>query len=386
MLTYALSIVGCTTPLVNCTSDAASVPVEQGFTQNATVHFNAQNTIGTGTVILRATHTASGTSNDGTINVNVIVLSSVSNGALTLDNRFLLQGTANSYDATGRITQLTDARGKGTNYLYDGNLCKASVTKITRVHDATGSVDLVTNIGCDTQGNVASIQDEGGSFRYFTYDTYGRLRQMKNNGQTVAKAYGYTYSRTSANSWTFQAASPNAVVDSTFSQQTPSVKVVVSTGYIDGLGRPIESVVQDGTNYVVTATQYDLMGRTWRTWKPYTRTTAGYDASFATSATTFYNTYHGTSTAQPYVETLYRPDALNRVSKVIPEYIGTTPTAFTLTSYGIDATPTVQQQIVEVTDEAGKKKRAYADVFGNTVKTILGYGAAEATTTTFRSE
>lgn len=70
-LTYALSIVGCTAPLVNCTSDAGSVPVGQGLSQDVTAHFDAQNTTGTGTITLRATHTGSGTSNDGWINVSV---------------------------------------------------------------------------------------------------------------------------------------------------------------------------------------------------------------------------------------------------------------------------------------------------------------------------
>ncbi|MGH7427166.1 MAG: RHS repeat domain-containing protein, partial [Candidatus Methylomirabilaceae bacterium] len=137
--------------------------------------------------------------------------------------------------------------------------------------------------------------------------------------------------------------------------------------------------VQEGTNYHVTATQYDVMGRPWRTWKPYTRTTAGYDPSFATNATSFYNTYHATSTAKPYVETQYTTDALARVKKVIPEFIETTPTAFTLYAYGVDVTP--KHSYTEVTDELSKKTRTYADVFGNNVKTVLGHGAAEATTT-----
>jgi len=331
-----------------------------------------------GTLTLTATGTNA--SNAASYSVPVAVnLSKVTNGVFTKDNNFLLQETANTYDATGRIIQLADARGYLTDYQYGGNSQNAFLIQVKRWKTGVGGEYLATDIAY-LNGNVSSIRNEGGTSRFFTYDTYGRLRQIKNNSVTVVKAYGYTYSRTSANGWVFQASSPNAVVDTTFLQQAP-LKAVVSTGYVDGLGRAIQTVVQDGTNYVVTATQYDLMGRTWRTRKPYTRGTPGYDASFATNATSFYNAYHGTSTAQPYVETQYRADALGRVSKVIPEYIGTAPTAFTLTSYGIDPGPTVKQQIVEVTDEAGKKKRSYADLFGNNVKTILGYGAPEVTTT-----
>jgi RHS repeat-associated protein len=305
---------------------------------------------------------------------------SVTGGVFGKDSRYLLQETADAYDAHGRITQLTDARGNATAYQYGGNPNSAFLTKVTQIW--SGGPDLVTDIAYDTDGFVASVKDEGGTFRYFTYDLFGRLRQIKNHGGTVVKAIGYTYSRTSP-SWTFNPASPNAVVDTLFLQQSPTPKSVVSTEFLDGLGRPIQTVVQDGASYVVTATQYDAMGRPWRNWKPYTRSTAGYDASFAANATSFYNSYHAVSTAKPFVETSYRTDALARVTQVTPPYIGTSPTAFTLYAYGVDAAP--KHQYTEITDESGKKQRSYADVFGNAVKMILGFGSAEATTTLFAS-
>ncbi len=305
--------------------------------------------------------------------VTNFVPSSVS-GSFTKDSRYLLQEIANTYDVFGRITQLTDPRSKVTNYTY-GDVNFAFLTRVTRVHDATSPVDLVTDIAYDNFGFVASIKDEGGTFRYFTYDLYGRLRQIKNHGSIPVRAYGYTYSRTSPN-WTFNAASPNAIVDTTFI--TPSVSVV-NTQYIDGLGRPIQTVVKDGTNYHVTATQYDVMGRVWRTWNPYTRTTAGFDASFTTSATTFYNTYLSVSNAKPYTETQYTTDALSRAKQVTPQYSGTSATQFVLSAYGVDVA--AKQQYTEVTDESGKRTRTYFDILGNSVKSILGYGATEATTT-----
>jgi RHS repeat-associated protein len=312
--------------------------------------------------------------------VTDFISSSVTSGAFTKDSRYLLQETADFYDSWGRIVDLTDPRVAVTKYQYGGNPNNAFLTQVKRVHDGSGSVDLVSDIAYNTDGFVSSIKDEGGTFRYFTYDLYGRLRQIKNNAQTVVKAYGYTYSRTSP-SWTFNPSSPNAVIDTTFIQQTPTPISVVSTGYVDGLGRPIQAVVRDGTNYHVSATQYDLMGRSWRVWKPYTRTTPGYDASFVTNATTFYNTYHATSNAKPYTETSYTADALSRVKQVTPEFIGTTPTAFVVNAYGVDVTP--KHSYTEVTDESGKKTRSYTDIFGNAMRSILGYGAAEATTTQF---
>ncbi len=68
-LTYALSIVGCTTPLTNCVADQASVSVAQNSSAPATAHFDVQNAGGTGTMSLRATHTGSGITGTGSINV-----------------------------------------------------------------------------------------------------------------------------------------------------------------------------------------------------------------------------------------------------------------------------------------------------------------------------
>lgn len=333
-------------------------------------------TAGTGSLTLTATGTSA--SDAGSYSVPVaLLLSSVTGGSFTKDSRFILVETANSYDGYGRILQLTDARNEVTTYSYGGNTNNAFLTQMTQVHDGSGSIHLVTNIAYNPNGFVSSIQDPGGSFRYFAYDSLGRLRQVKNNAGTVVMAYGYTYSRTSANAWTYQASSPNAVVDSTFLQTSISA---VRTGFIDGLGRSIQSVVQDGTSYYAAATQYDAMGRTWRAWKPFTRTTSVYDPSFSTDATGWYNTYLGVSNAQPVAETQYRTDDLGRVNKVIPEYTGTTPLS-TLTAYGVDAT--AKQTIFDVADESGNHTRTYADLFGNTVKSILGYGSADATTTTF---
>jgi len=334
---------------------------------------------GTGTLTLTATGTGATDAGSFTIPV-ALTLSSVTGGSFTKDSRFLLVATANSYDSYGLITQLTDAGSKVTNYQYGGNVNNALLIKVTSVHDASGTVDLVTNIAYDNLGLVHSVQDPGGSFKYFNYDSHGRLKQVQNNAQAAVKAYGYTYSRTNSNGWTFQSSSPNAVVDSTFVQTSPVV-ATVSTQFVDGLGRPIQSVVQDGSNYQVAATQYDLMGRSWRTWKPYTRSAAGYDGSFNTNAIQWYNTSLGVTNAQPYGETLYRTDALGRVTRVNPEYLGTSPTIFKQTGYGIDAT--ANQTITEGTDESGNKNRTYSDIFGNTVKSILGFGTSDAATTSF---
>jgi RHS repeat-associated protein len=379
--TYSFTCVGATG--VTCGPNPAAVTLGPGAQTNVTMQYGV-GAAGTGMLTLTATGT--GAPDAGSYSVTIVpggvpvILSYVdANGSFTKDSRFLLQETANTYDADGRITQRTNARGGVTNYGYGGNVTNAFPTKVTDVRDAASPIDLVTDITYDTDGLVASIKDPGGSFRYFLYDPLGRLRRIMSPADTVVKAYGYTYSRTSTNGWVFQPSSPNTVVDSTFVALTPALNVAVTTSYVDGLGETVQAVVQDGSNYHVSATQYDPMGRLWRVWKPYTRTAAGYDPSFAINAANFYTSYHGT-TATPYVETRYRPDGLDRVSRVIPEYLGTTPAVWMTTNYGVDAT--AKQDITEVVDEAGKKSRSYADVFGNSIRSILGYGATEAATTT----
>ena len=164
-------------------------------------------------------------------------------------------------------------------------------------------------------------------------------------------------------------------------QQTPTVVSLVNTIFADGLGRTIQYLANDGANFVVTANQFDGAGRPWRTWKPYNRAAAGYDASFSTNATSFYNTYLGQTLAKPYAETQYTADPLDRVKKVIPEFVGSSSTVFTQYAYGVDAA--VKQRYTELTDEVSKKTQSYSNYFGDPVKSILGYSATEQTTTTF---
>ncbi|MCL4213239.1 MAG: hypothetical protein KJZ74_04935 [Gemmatimonadales bacterium] len=309
-----------------------------------------------------------------------LVNSAVTGGIFTKDARYIAQETATAYDASGRILQLTDAGGRLTTYEYGGNPNAAFLTKVTRVKDAAGLADLVTTLAYNSDGYRVLTTDEGGRTERFAYDLFGRLTERRNHDSVLVASFAYTYSRTSANGWTFSAASPNVVTTTTWLQQTPTPKGVASQEWLDGLGRPIQAVVQGGTTYYVTATQYDLMGRPWRSWKPYSRATSGFDAAFSTTATSFYNSYHATSNAKPYEELGYATDATGRVKRETPAYIGTTATVFRTISYGTDVA--TQQRYTERADELNKRTRAYLDVLGSPARSMLGVGAPEATTTT----
>jgi RHS repeat-associated protein len=283
----------------------------------------------------------------------------------------------NGYDAWGRMREVGDANGALYTYTYGGNANNAFLTGITRTVNGDGGT-LTTQAGYDGAGNLTSLLDDGGTLRTFVYDGFARLRQIRDGAGTPLQGFGYTYSRTAGNSWAYQSAAPNAVIDTIYQRHSPSVAGQVNTTYFDGLGRNVQRVEQDGSTWHVTARQYDATGRTWRRWKGYPRTTAGYDPNFAANATAFYNADLGVSSAQPYADSLFTPDPLRRLRSFVPEYVGSSPTAATTLAYGVDAG--TGRRYTEVTDESGKKQRNYTDGFGNSVTTVLGYGATEAST------
>jgi len=365
---------------VTCGPAPSPVTLASGAETTVTQYYSVGGP-GTGTIILTASGTNASSSGSYTVPIAAVddpFQSTVTNGAFSKDSRYVLQEQALEYDAYGRIKALADARGKVTRYQYGGNVYDAFLTRITRVGDAGSSVDSLTTVFTyNNKGELESIKDEAGTHRYFGYDALGRLTEVRNHGNTLVEKYDYQYSRNPSNNWTFDSTSPNVVTKTTYLQ--PS-RPVVTREYLDGLGRPIQTNVQDGSTYYVTATQYDAMGREWRVWKPYPRTSSAYDTNFATNATSWYNTYHATGSAKPYREKQYTADALSRVKKEIPEYIGTSQGPSVQYAYGVDAA--AKQTYTEITDESGKKVRRYKDLLGNEVKIILGYGASEATTTT----
>jgi RHS repeat-associated protein len=293
-------------------------------------------------------------------------------GSLGKDSRYVAVETANGYDAYGRITSLTDGRGNSTTFGYGGNPNNAFLT-------SSNQGGLVTQATYDAEGRVESITDPAGATRSFVYDGFGRLISLKNDVGTVIEFYSYYYSRTSGNNWVFAPWSPNNSRTRSHMVKNPTVQSVSTREYTDGLGRPIQSQVEDGSSWMVQATQYDSMGREWRSWRPYVQTATGYDNSFSTNAKNYYNSLLSTSQAKPYTETLYRPDQLGRPMKVRPPYVGTSWTDEV--GYWHGSFPANKWRSVRTTDESGNKTAEYFDLFGNLVRSVLGYGTAEAALT-----
>lgn len=294
--------------------------------------------------------------------VGNFVVSAVS-GSFTKDSRYLVTETVDSVDAYGRPRRLTDGRGHVTRYTYNGGVANALLTQISRA----GSPSLNTDISYDTRQNVASIRDEGGTYTYYTHDSFDRLRQIKDHNSTVIRAYGYTYGL------------PSMVADTQYLSVSPLRRSVTRT-YLDGLGAPVQTLLVRGSETIVTATEHDAAGREWRRWKPFSQSSESYNAAFATSATSFYNSDLGVSNAKPYVELQYKADASGRLSRRVPEFTGTAGTQYTSYTYGTD--PVAKRQYTEATDALGRKTREHVNVHGDTVTSILGYGSPQISTTT----
>ncbi len=311
--------------------------------------------------------------------------SSVTGGAFTKDGDYVKVETAHSYDASGRITQLSDARSKVTNYFYNGGTSgEAFLSAITRVNDGTGSTHLTTSFTYNASGYMSSMRDEGGADRRFEYDGFGRLETIKNDGYQKLEEYAYAFSRTLGNGWTYSASSPNKVTTTTYLSTSPTV---TTTGieYLDGLGRSVQTQVKDGSQYVVTATEYDAQGQMWRQWKPYPASSGGsYQSSYNSAATSYYNTLHSTSAAKPYQEHEYTEDALTRPRRITREYIGGSHQGEFQYRYYLN--PGNSRTFLEEIDEAGTKTRTYKDRFGFTVQRTLGFGTADETNTHFTND
>lgn len=70
---------------------------------------------------------------------------------------------------------------------------------------------------------------------------------------------------------------------------------------MDGLGRPAQTVVKNGSSYVVAATQYDSLGRPWARLEAVHPHDSRLRRELQRTATSFYNTYLSVSNAKPYL-------------------------------------------------------------------------------------
>ena len=102
--------------------------------------------------------------------------------------------------------------------------------------------------------------------------------------------------------------------------ETDKANVSQTTEYFDGLGRPIQSVLKNGTpsgNDLVKTSFYDPFGRVTLEFLPYgdNTSTGNFKANAATQQVAFYDSYLDNTESFYYGNTVYEPSPLNRVVK-----------------------------------------------------------------------
>lgn len=240
-----------------------------------------------------------------------------------------------SYDQWGNPRSTWDARGNESEVDYSPTYKYAYATSTTSADpDGAGTaLPLTTSTVYDFNTGIATtMTDSNGQTTQMSYaDDLGVVDPMNRLHRVTRPDGGWT------------AYDYNDVVGDLYVRTTTSFDATRSTEsiqYVDALGRPSRSFASEGgspVTYLTTDTQYDSMGRVWRTSNPY-RTTATTDPVNPSNKWTT-NTYDALSR----VKTVTLPDA----TKVQTAYQGA---------------------YVTVTDQAGKARRSLTDSLGRTVR------------------
>jgi YD repeat-containing protein len=274
------------------------------------------------------------------------------------------------YDAHGRVVRQLDGNGHPTYFYYGDNAsnrCGGSYQ-----HCASASYDglrhaYLTSVekgGLHLKadyhkkwGQLTASTDASGRVRSFTFDAFGRLDQVTGAAGHVLIDHDYAF--TSGD----PSADPNFVRTTTYGGPSPDQ---VTTEYIDGIGRSVQTQRQTKDAAIISTKRYDATGRTWKSYRPY-RAAGGptYKASVPSD--------------QPYTETTYDADPLDRVDAVDAPGTGQLAKDYghESISVGGDASP---HAFEVATDEAGHSTKTYTDAFGRQVRSIADPEGIAATT------
>ncbi len=230
--------------------------------------------------------------------------------------------------------------------------------------------------------NLSCYMDENNIPSFAEYDNFGLLKTIKNSNYDILKSISYSYSRDN-NSDLYNVADPNKVIETlNFDDVNQSVKSV----YYDGFGKSIQTQIQDGENDIISAIDYDLLGREYKVWKPFVANTShaftaqyddNEDSDGITESCKEYYDADGPGVncnGFPFVQTAYGNDPLNRISR-----IGNPGNNFNINSghnisYEYDenwdeVTSYTQHNLFKNTtfDENDNQREIYTDKFGHTV-------------------
>jgi RHS repeat-associated protein len=264
------------------------------------------------------------------------------NGALT----FVTQSTT-SYDAMGRVTAVTDARGNATKTSYTpadgGPLTQKTVTN-AKNQGSTQTID-------PGRGTTQSSTDVAGYLTTATYDPLGRTTAVWKPGrsQTGGAAANSTYS------YQVSQTAPLAVTTNTLVDTGSSTGYVTSVSLYDSLGQLRQTQVQsEGGNTAVTDKSYDSHGWVWQTSNNYV--VSGSPSTTLATVTT--------SAANDRTVTTFDADGRAVLAQA---FNGATLTSSTQTIYSGDSVTTIEHDPAGTV--IGTPQTTASDVEGRTTAT-----------------
>lgn len=174
----------------------------------------------------------------------------------------LVNPTQDGYDLRARPVIFTDRATLTTQFEWWDDAGKKDLLKKKTASNQFINYDYEPAIG------IKSMIDQNNLGRYFEYDNFKRLKLTKDQNFNIIDKYSYLYAPTITDK--------NAVTHSQLRIATTNeadandpTKAVINTNYLDGLGRPLQTVgyrQSPNQNDIVSgAVTYDLYGRAFKT-------------------------------------------------------------------------------------------------------------------------
>lgn len=255
--------------------------------------------------------------------------------------------THTQYDQYGNVRKSWDGMGRVAalmEYDYSSTYSYAFPTTSTTIApDPNGTygqpTSFVSTTVFDTNtGLVTSSTDASGRTTCFEYvdPLYRQTKVTRPDGGWTSTFYNDnpadTYVRTQ-----------------TLKRTTPSQQVIEAYQYFDKIGRNVRSFLKEGTTYLTSDTQYDLLGHVWRTSNPYRTTAPSLNTGINPSNQWTTNTY----------------DSQNRVTAVT-----SSDGAHVNSSYGYSLTAGYLGTTVTATDQVSRARKSLTDGQGRIVQVI----------------
>lgn len=303
------------------------------------------------------------------------------NSSISKDGDYELERTLD-FDA-GNLTEIAISGGETISYIWENNypIVKAVgvdySTLISAYNAAGGNLTtlrgqsgvqsaLLSTYTYRPLVGITTLSDQTETEASFAYDDLGRLLEVKNNASQTVTDYSYTYVGSG-----FSASNPNWIETVSYPGTGTNR---YATEYIDGLGRGFQTHQRDGANDIISGVTFDGNGRKYKQYKSYTYdTNHSFDGSYDSHAQSVYgNSY-------PFIENIYQPSAMNRLSELIPEG-GESASGKVSTGYDVRTWNSEEYFVTTTTDESGNVTETWTDVWGRKARTIADPGSIGAET------